>query len=76
MARSVIATGIDDAILPAEEIPARLLAHIPTEGLEPELSGAVQRLNQEAAKARRARMTRRGFRAPTRSTAPPEGNHG
>ncbi len=28
MPRSVIATGIVDAILPAEEIPARLLAHI------------------------------------------------
>lgn len=37
----------------------RLLAHIPTEGLEPELTGAVQRLNQEALATRSGNLFNR-----------------
>ncbi len=37
----------------------RLLAHIPTEGLEPELSGAIQRLNQEALTTRSGNLFNR-----------------
>jgi DNA primase len=37
----------------------RLLAHIPTEGLEPELTGAIQRLNQEALTTRSGNLFNR-----------------
>lgn len=37
----------------------RLLAHIPTEGLEPEFTGAIQRLNQEALATRSGNLFNR-----------------